>query len=100
VFSCFFFQAALTYGALRLRFLRIVNRSRMPGLEVTPLLGETKNWRELCAQAVVEQDPDRFIATVQELIRVLEDDEERRRRAMGLRARGGENPAKLSWQVA
>jgi hypothetical protein len=62
--------------------------------------GETKNWRELCERAMTERDPDRFIATIQELIRVLEDQEERRRNSRGLRALRAENPAKLSWQVA
>lgn len=38
--------------------------------------GETKErWKELCERAVVEQDPDRFIATIQELLQVLEDNE-------------------------
>ncbi|MGA8500744.1 MAG: hypothetical protein WB683_04295 [Candidatus Sulfotelmatobacter sp.] len=47
--------------------------------------GETKErWRELCEQAIFEQDPDRFIATIQELIQVLDDNEERRRKATGL----------------
>ena len=44
--------------------------------------GETKErWRDLCEQVVVEQDPDRFLATIQELLRVLEENEERRRKA-------------------
>jgi hypothetical protein len=44
------------------------------------LQGETKErWRELCERAVDEQDPDRFVATIQELLQVLEDREERRR---------------------
>jgi hypothetical protein len=59
-----------------------------------------ERWRELCEQAVVEQDRDRFIATIQQLIQVLEDDQERRRNAIGLRVPRSENPAKLSWQAA
>jgi len=52
----------------------------MPSLEAKPLRGETKErWRELCERAVDEQDPDRFVATIQELLQVLEDREERRR---------------------
>jgi hypothetical protein len=31
--------------------------------------------KELCELAVAEQDPDKFIATIQELIQVLESDE-------------------------
>jgi hypothetical protein len=54
--------------------------------EVAPLRGETRGetkerWRELCEQAVVEQDPDEFRATIQELLQVLDDREERRRNA-------------------
>jgi hypothetical protein len=46
-------------------------------LEVTPLRGETKErWRELCERAVVEQDPDRFLTTIQELLQVLEEREQ------------------------
>jgi hypothetical protein len=37
------------------------------------LRGETKErWRELCERVVSEQDPDRFEATIQELLQVLE----------------------------
>jgi hypothetical protein len=74
-----------------------------PSLEVTPLRGETKErWRELCERAVFEQDPDRFVATIQELIRVLEDNdnEERRRGATELRVPPNEKPAQLSCPVA
>jgi hypothetical protein len=81
--------------------VKIVGRSRMPTLEVTPLRGETKErWRELCERAVVEQDPDRFVATIQELIQVLEDREERRRNSTALQRPPGEKPAKLSCSVA
>jgi hypothetical protein len=41
------------------------------------LRGKTKErWRELCERAVVEQDPDRFVATIQELLQVLEERED------------------------
>lgn len=44
--------------------------------------GETKErWRELCERAVIEQDPNKFVATIQELLQVLED-RERRRKAL------------------
>lgn len=63
-----------------------------------PLRGKTKErWRELCERAVVEQNQDRFIATIQELIQELEDNEERRRNPRGLREPPCEKPAKLSW---
>ena len=72
-----------------------------PSLEVTPLRGETKErWRELCERAVFEQDPDRFVATIQELIQVLEDNEERRREAVELRVPPNEKPAQLSCPIA
>ena len=46
-------------------------------LEVTTLRGETKErWRELCERAVVEQDPDRFLTTIQELLQELEESEQ------------------------
>lgn len=55
-------------------------------VEVTPLRGETKErWRELCEQAILEQDPDKFLATIEELLEVLEDREERRRNMTRLR---------------
>ena len=42
--------------------------------------GETKErWRELCERAVVEQDPERFLATIQELLEALERNEEKER---------------------
>ena len=67
---------------------------------MTPLRGETKErWRELCERAAVEEDPDRFLATIQELIQVLEDKEERQRKRDRLTS-ASENPAKISWQVA
>lgn len=63
--------------------------------------GETKErWRELCERAVVEDDPDKFIETVQQLIQVLEDEEIRRRTIMGIRVPPGEKPAKLSYPLA
>jgi hypothetical protein len=65
------------------------------------LRGKTKErWREICERAVVEQDPDRFVTMIQELLRVLEDDEERRRNPTGLLEPPCEKPPKLSWQVA
>ena len=58
---------------------------------------ETKErWRELCERAVVEQDPDRFIATIQELLQVLEDNEERRQNLARLRVPRVEDPTRLS----
>ena len=46
-------------------------------LEVTTLRGETKErWRELCEQIVVEQDPDKLLTTIEELLQVLEEREE------------------------
>jgi hypothetical protein len=42
------------------------------------LRDQTKErWRELCERATVEQDPDRFAQTIQELLQVLEEREER-----------------------
>ena len=38
--------------------------------------GEAKErWRELCERVVSEQDPERFEATLQELLEVLEERE-------------------------
>jgi hypothetical protein len=46
-----------------------------------PLRGETKErWRELCEEAVVEQDPGNFLVAIQELLQVLEDREQWRRK--------------------
>lgn len=63
--------------------------------------GETKErWRELCERAVVEHDPDKFVAAVQELIQELEDDEVQRRTIMGLRVPPGEKPDKSGHPLA
>lgn len=73
----------------------------MPSLEAKPLRGETKErWRELCERAVDEQDPDRFVATIQELLQVLEDREERRRNATMSPVPLDEEPVNLSCPVA
>ena len=57
------------------------------------LRGETKErWKELCERAVVEQDPARFVATIQELLQALENREERRRNVTMLRVPFDENP--------
>jgi hypothetical protein len=40
------------------------------------LPGETKErWKELCMRAIVEQDPNKFAATIQELIQALDEKE-------------------------
>ena len=50
---------------------------QLPILEVTTLRGETKErWRELCERIVVEQDPDKLLTTIEELLQVLEEREE------------------------
>jgi hypothetical protein len=65
------------------------------------LRGKTKErWKEICERAVDEQDPDRFVATIQELLQELEDDEKQRPNSTGLQEPPSEKPAKLSWQVA
>jgi hypothetical protein len=64
-------------GALPTTVIRIVNRRELSSLEVTPLRDETKErWRELCERVISEQDPDRFEATIRELLKVLEGREE------------------------
>jgi hypothetical protein len=65
------------------------------------LRGKTKErWKEICERAVDEQDPDRFVATIQELLQELEDDEKQRPNSTGWQEPPSEKPAKLSWQVA
>jgi hypothetical protein len=40
--------------------------------------GETgERWRDLCAQAAVEQDPERLIALIQQINQLLEQKEQR-----------------------
>ena len=47
---------------------------------------ETKErWRELCERVIAEQDPDRFVATIQELLEVLDDREEQQRGVKAVR---------------
>lgn len=41
-----------------------------------------ERWRELCERAIVEQDPQRFVTTIRELLEVLKDDREERRRGV------------------
>jgi hypothetical protein len=73
----------------------------MPSLEARPLRGETKErWRELCERAVDKQDPDGFVATIQELLQVLEDREEQRRNKTVLRVPLDEKPVNLSCPVS
>jgi hypothetical protein len=87
-----------TYGR---RCVRIVDRSQIPHSGGDSLRGETTEcWRQLCKRAVVEQDPDRCISTIQEPLQVLEGNEERRRNATRLRVPPREKPAQLSCPVA
>ena len=60
--------------------------------------GETKErWRERCERAVVEHDPERFLATIQELLKALEHiEEERKRNRTALTMPPSEKAAKLS----
>ena len=56
------------------------------------LRDETKErWRELCERVLSEQDPQRFEATIHELLQVLEDREEQRRNALRLRTTRSES---------
>ena len=58
---------------------------------------ETKErWRELCERAIVEQDPERFVATIQELLEALEDRDERRRGVTVMRMSQRQKPDYLS----
>jgi len=41
---------------------------------------EKERWVELCEQAAVEQDPQRLVQLVQEIIRLFEEKRERRQR--------------------
>ena len=63
-------------GGVYRRQWEFVNRSELPNLEVILLRGKSKErWRELCERVVSEQDPERFEATLQELLEVLEERE-------------------------
>jgi hypothetical protein len=64
------------------------------------LRGETKErWRELCERAVVEQDPERFIATIQELLQVLEEREEARAKRNRIHVPPGDKPMNMSYPI-
>jgi hypothetical protein len=41
---------------------------------------EKERWVQLCEQAAVEQDPQRLVKLVQEIIRLFEEKKERRQR--------------------
>ena len=58
-----------------------------------------ERWRELCEQAAVEQDPGRFIATIQELLQVLEN-QERGRKAPELPVPPRQNESNLTRPLA
>ena len=58
---------------------------------------ETKErWRELCERASVEQDPEKFAATIQELLEALEDRERRKSGVTVVRMPQGQKPDYLS----
>jgi hypothetical protein len=45
--------------------------------------GETgERWRKLCEQAAIEQDSDRLVELIKEINRLLEEKEERLKRAI------------------
>jgi malate synthase len=51
-------------------------------MEVYPMKEETKKvWERYCAQAAVEQDPDKLLELVKEINRMLEEKEDRLLRA-------------------
>ena len=56
--------------------------------------GTKERWRELCERAVVEPDPQRFLATIEELLQVLEDRKKQRHNGTDLRAPASENLAR------
>lgn len=46
--------------------------------------GETsERWRKLCAQAAVEQDPDRLLEFMREITQLLDEKEERLKKIRG-----------------
>ena len=47
-------------------------------MEVYPMKGEVREiWKQYCAQAAVEQDPDKLLELVKEINRMLEEKENR-----------------------
>ena len=40
---------------------------------------DPEKWKELCAQAAVEQDPNRLLELVQEINRILEEQDHKKR---------------------
>ena len=51
-------------------------------MEVYPMKGETKElWEQYCAQAAVEQNPDKLLELVKDINRMLEEKENRLLRA-------------------
>jgi hypothetical protein len=40
-------------------------------------MDKPERWRELCAQAAVEQDPEKLMELVTEITRLLEEEQER-----------------------
>jgi hypothetical protein len=66
------------------KLMRIVDRSQAQFGGDTLRSETSERWRVLCERAIVERNPDRFLATIQELLQELEHKEERRRKATGL----------------
>ena len=65
---------------------------RSTASEVTLLRNQPKErWRELCERVLVERDPQRFEATIQELLQALEDHEKQRRNVVPIRTPPGES---------
>ena len=43
-------------------------------------MSDTERWKELCAKAAVEKDPRRLLELVQEINRILEEQDNKRKR--------------------
>ncbi len=53
---------------------------------------DTKDWRELCRAASVEEDPSKLLGIVSELITILKSEECRKRRPPAVRQTSTANP--------
>ena len=54
----------------------------MPSLG-TQTMTDPEKWKELCAEAAVEKDPQRLLELVQEINRILEEIDNNKRKRFG-----------------
>ena len=60
--------------------LRRTREHKMVLLVESETMTDPDKWKEICAQAAVEQDPKRLLELVQEINRILEEQDKKKKR--------------------